>query len=63
VAASVFLLAQNTGWSLPVILWDLPLVLLNQAEHVFLWHNGVRLRRPGRMHGQDKRDIEQLLGI
>lgn len=63
MAASVFLLAKHTGWNLSMILWELPLVLLHQAEHVFLWQDGAKLRRPGRMDGQDRRDIERLLGI
>jgi hypothetical protein len=63
VAASVFLLAKHTGWSLPMILWELPLVLLHQAEHVYLWADGAKLRRPGRMDTQDRRDIARILGI
>jgi len=63
VAASCFLLAKHTGWSMETILWQLPISLLHQAEHVFLWHEGAKLRRPGRMDGQDRRDIARILGI
>lgn len=46
-----------------MILWELPLVLLHQAEHVYLWADGAKLRRPGRMDTQDRRDIARILGI
>lgn len=62
-AASCFLLAKHTGWSMETILWELPVALLHQAEHVFLWRDGAKLRRPGRMGGQDRRDIARILGI
>jgi hypothetical protein len=63
VAASAFLLAKNTGWTMDYILWHLPVALMHQAEHVYLWEQGAKLRRPGRATGQDRRDIERLLGI
>lgn len=63
VAASCFLLAKNTGWSIETILWSLPISLLHQAEHVYLWHDGAKLRRPGFVTSQDRRDMERILGI
>jgi len=63
VAASCFLLAKHTGWSMETILWELPVALLHQAEHVFLWRDGAKLRRPGRMDSQDRRDIARILGL
>lgn len=62
-AASCFLLAKNTGWSMETILWEIPVAWLNQAEHVFLWADGAKLRRPGRANRSDLRDMERILGL
>ena len=45
------------------ILWEIPVALLNQAEHVFLWADGAKLRRPGRANRSDLRDMERILGL
>ena len=63
MAASAFLLAKNTGWTMDYIVWELPLALLHQGQHVFLWADGAKLRRPGRVTGSDRRDMERILGI
>lgn len=63
MAASAFLLAKHTGWTMDYIFWELPVALLHQGQHVFLWEAGAKLRRPGRVTGEDRRDIEQMLGI
>ncbi|NBS79832.1 hypothetical protein EBS57_08535 [bacterium] len=63
MAVSAFLLAKATGWSLETILWELPITILNQAEHVFLWQDGAKLRRVGYASQKDRRDISKILGI
>jgi hypothetical protein len=59
----VFVLAKETGWDLQKILWKIPICLVNQAEHVFMFINGVKLRRVEAITGDDLRDIKNLLGI
>jgi hypothetical protein len=45
------------------ILWDIPLHLVHQAEHVFMYMNGAKLRRPYAVVGSDLRDMEKALGL
>jgi hypothetical protein len=59
----VFVLAKETGWDLQKILWEIPICLVHQAEHVFMFINGVKLRRVEAITGDDLRDIKDLLGI
>jgi hypothetical protein len=59
----VFVLAKETGWDLQKILWEIPICLVNQAEHVFMFINGVKLRRVEAITGDDLRDIKDILGI
>lgn len=59
----MFVLAKETGWPLITILWEIPLSLLNQAEHVFMYMNGVKLRRPYSVVSTDIRDMEKALGL
>jgi len=62
-ASCVFVLAKETGWSMETILWDIPLHLVHQAEHVFMYMNGAKLRRPYAVVGTDLRDMEKALGL
>ena len=62
-ASSVFVLAKETGWSFQTIMWEIPLHLVHQAEHVFMYINGVKLRRPYTAIGTDIRDMEKALGL
>jgi hypothetical protein len=59
----VFLLAEKTGWSIDYILWSIPLVILYQANHVWLWMNGVKLKRKNQNSCGNKKDLEKFLGI
>ena len=45
------------------ILWDIPLVSVHQAEHVFLYIEGVKVRRSNHVTSSDIRDMERILGI
>jgi hypothetical protein len=59
----VFILAKETGWPLQTILWDVPLMIVNQAAHVFMYMSGTKLRRPVEVMGNDLRDMERALGL
>jgi len=45
------------------ILWELPLVAVNQADHVFMFIDGIKLRRAAHIEGKEIRDMERLLGL
>jgi hypothetical protein len=56
-------LAQRTGWSIDYIMWELPISLFNQANHVHLWMSGVKLRRRGYLETSSIKDLEKQLGL
>jgi hypothetical protein len=62
-ASSVFVLAKETGWSLSTILWEIPLCIVYQAEHVFMFANGVKLKRSMLALGENIADMEKALKI
>lgn len=45
------------------ILWEVPLAAVNQADHVFMFMDGVKLKRAAHIEGKEIRDIERLLGL
>jgi len=45
------------------ILWELPLAAVNQADHVYMFMDGVKLRRAAHLEGKDIADMERLLGL
>ena len=59
----MFVLAKHTGWPMDYILWELPLAAANQADHVFMFIDGVKLRRAAHIEGKEIRDMERLLGL
>jgi len=59
----VFLLAEKTGWSIDYILWEIPLAILFQANHVWLWINNVNVRRLKSHGNTDKKEVAKILGI
>ena len=59
----MFVLAKHTGWPRDYILWELPLAAANQADHVFMFIDGVKLRRAAHIEGKEIRDMERLLGL
>jgi hypothetical protein len=59
----VFVLAKHTGWTMEHILWEVPLAAVNQADHVFMFIDGVKLRRAAHIEGKEIRDMESLLGL
>jgi len=63
IAASVFSLAQRTGWSIEYILWEIPISLFQQANHVHLWMSGIRLRRRQYLEAIRIEELEKQLGL
>lgn len=61
-ALGVLPLAKEFGWSLPFILWELPLALFYQAHTWIFWGRKVRLRQTHRK-SVDVSDISRILGI
>ena len=59
----MFSLAEKTGWSVDYILWELPLALMTQASHAYLWMNGVKCRKVGGVAGEELVNLEKLLGL
>jgi len=59
----VFALAERTGWAIDYILWEIPLSVIHQANHTFLWLSGARIRRPTRADKEQYKNLERLLGL
>jgi hypothetical protein len=62
-AANVFLLAEKTGWKIDYILWEVPLSILCQANHVWMWMNGAKVMRRSSGTSKHKQEIADILGI
>jgi len=45
------------------ILWSVPIRLLNQGIHTYLFDGGVKVIRDCSVSSQDKNDIARLMGI
>jgi hypothetical protein len=63
MAAIVFSLAEKTGWGIDYILWEIPISILHQASHTFMWLSGVRVRMKASMNQDEARDIAKLIGL
>lgn len=59
----VFLLAEKTGWSIDYILWEIPISILHQSNHTFMWANGTKVRRKLRPDSKESLEIISALGI
>jgi len=59
----VFLLAEKTGWSIDYILWEVPLSVMCQANHVWMWMNGAKVVRRKTGTKTDKQEIANILGV
>jgi hypothetical protein len=57
------LLAEKTGWTIDYVLWEVPLSILCQANHVWLWMSGVNVVFCNSINKNDKKEIAGLLGI
>ena len=63
MAAVVFTLAEKTGWDMDKILWKIPISILNQANHVFLWQAGAHLRRGGKAKMDNIMEMAKAIGV
>jgi hypothetical protein len=63
MAAMVFLLAEKTGWSVDYILWQIPISILHQSNHVFMWANGIRVRKKIGHNSEASLEIRSILGV
>ena len=59
----MFLLAEKTGWSIDYILWEIPLAVMCQANHVWMWMNGTKVVRRKSASDNDKKEIANILGV
>jgi hypothetical protein len=57
------LLAEKTGWTIDYILWEIPLSVLCQANHVWMWMNGAKVVRRNYANSKEKHEIASLLGV
>jgi hypothetical protein len=60
---TVFSLAQKTGWSVDYILWEIPLAILSQANHVFLCLTNIRTKRAGTKKARQIAELSKILGV
>lgn len=63
VAATAFTLAEKTGWRLDYILWEIPISVITQANHVFIWMAGLDSKRVRRTKSKELSEIAKLIGI
>lgn len=59
----VFSLAEKTGWDINYILWEVPISILHQASHTFMWLSGVRVRMRTQMKQDEYDNISKLIGL
>jgi len=57
------LLAEKTGWTIEYILWEVPLSVLCQASHVWMWMNGAKVVRRKSGTTKDKQELASILGV
>lgn len=63
MAFVLFTLAKETGWSLDYLLWELPISVLNQGIHNFLYSKGAKLRRPLILDGSERSELAKIMGV
>lgn len=56
------MLAEKTGWSIEYIMWEIPISIINQANHVFLWAAGVNAKRAGKIKAKKIEELARLIG-
>lgn len=62
-AYNLFTLAEKTGWSLEYMLWSIPIPILNQGIHTYLYEDGVRLMRETSASSSEKQEMARLIGV
>lgn len=45
------------------ILWEIPISILHQANHTYMWMSGVKVRMKNAMNQEEAQGIARLLGI
>lgn len=63
MAFVLFTLAKETGWHLDYLLWELPISVLNQGIHNFLYSKGAKLKRPLFLDSKDRIDLAKIMGV
>jgi hypothetical protein len=56
-------LAQKTGWPIDYVLWEIPISLINQANHTYLWMAGANTKRVTRADSDNIKEIATLLNV
>ncbi|NDB81994.1 MAG: hypothetical protein EB127_04530 [Alphaproteobacteria bacterium] len=59
----LFSLAKQTGWSLEYMLWELPIVILNQGIHNYLYSKGINVRFVQKFSDEDKKDLLKIFNL
>lgn len=44
-------------------MWEVPISILNQASHVFLWCAGINTRRAGKLKTEKVEELARLIGV
>lgn len=45
------------------IIWEIPIGILNQANHVFMWEAGIAVKRNSRTKAKDIQEIASIMGV
>ena len=45
------------------MLWNIPMAILNQGTHTYLYESGVRLMRETSTSSSEKQEMASLMGI
>jgi hypothetical protein len=43
-------------------MWEIPISIINQANHVFLWAAGVNTKRAGKIKAKKIEELARLIG-
>jgi hypothetical protein len=57
------MLAEKTGWSIDYILWEIPMAILVQGMHTYLYHDGAKVRRIKTMKNDEVNEVAASLGV
>lgn len=44
-------------------MWEIPISIINQANHVFMWAAGVGVRRSGAIKAKEAQELAKILGV
>lgn len=63
IAATIFSLAQKTGWAIDYILWEIPICIINQANHTYLWMAGANTKRINKSNSKEIQELAKILDV